>query len=147
MCSKICQIFVPSSNPSTRYLLPKFVDFVDGVTDKHTQPKATYKVISAIANRLKDHLFYNCALCSTQSSLLQTKTNISQYRHQLLYSLELTGQDFQLTSSVEQSLWASCGRFERDVQQMIQRLVGLRASGNLPVSYVLAGNLPVTYHQ
>ena len=26
-------------------------------------------------------------------------------------------------------------------------LVGLRASGNLPVSYVLTGNLPVTYHQ
>jgi len=27
------------------------------------------------------------------------------------------------------------------------RAVGLRASGNLPVSYVLTGNLPVTYHQ
>jgi len=26
-------------------------------------------------------------------------------------------------------------------------LVGLRASGNLPVSYVLTGKLPVTYHQ
>jgi len=26
-------------------------------------------------------------------------------------------------------------------------IVGLRASGNLPVSYVLTGNLPVTYHQ
>jgi len=25
--------------------------------------------------------------------------------------------------------------------------LGLRASGNLPVSYVLTGNLPVTYHQ
>jgi len=25
--------------------------------------------------------------------------------------------------------------------------VGLRASGNLPVSYILTGNLPVTYHQ
>jgi len=25
--------------------------------------------------------------------------------------------------------------------------VGLRASGNLPVSYVLTGNLPVTYHE
>jgi len=29
-----CQISSPSDNPSTRYLLPKFVDFVDGVTDK-----------------------------------------------------------------------------------------------------------------
>jgi len=27
------------------------------------------------------------------------------------------------------------------------RPIGLRASGNLPVSYVLTGNLPVTYHQ
>jgi len=26
-------------------------------------------------------------------------------------------------------------------------VLGLRASGNLPVSYVLTGNLPVTYHQ
>jgi len=25
--------------------------------------------------------------------------------------------------------------------------LGLRASGNLPVSYVLTGNLPVAYHQ
>jgi len=30
----ICKISFPSDNLSMRYLLPKFVDFVDGVTDK-----------------------------------------------------------------------------------------------------------------
>jgi len=32
----ICQIFPPSENPSIRYLSPKFVDFVDSMTDKKT---------------------------------------------------------------------------------------------------------------
>jgi len=32
-----CQILSPSDNPCTRYLLPKFVDFVDGVTDNIPQ--------------------------------------------------------------------------------------------------------------
>jgi len=31
-----CQISSPSDNPSTRYLLPKFVDFVDGLTARQT---------------------------------------------------------------------------------------------------------------
>jgi len=30
------QILSHSENPSMRYLLPKFVDFADGVTDRHT---------------------------------------------------------------------------------------------------------------
>ena len=38
--------------------------------------------------------------------------------------------------------------WERFVKKVgLEPGVGLRASGNLPVSYVLTGNLPVTYHQ
>jgi len=33
----ICQILSRFDNPSTRYLLPKFADFVDGVTDRPTK--------------------------------------------------------------------------------------------------------------
>ena len=32
-----CQISSPSENPSTRYLLPNFVDFVDNVIDKNSK--------------------------------------------------------------------------------------------------------------
>jgi len=53
--------------------------------------------------------------------------------------------------------WSTFSRFSRtpscDRQTVRHTLdygiyrVGLRASGNLPVSYVLTGKLPVTYHQ
>jgi len=60
--------FVPSENPSTRYLLPKFVDFVEDVTDKNT--KTVNDTVSALRattkNRIIDLMIIGSAETSTK---------------------------------------------------------------------------------
>jgi len=58
-----CKISSRSDNPSSRYLLPNFVDFVAGVTHKNTKHKKTYgkwyvSALHAATTKLHAHQNY-----------------------------------------------------------------------------------------